>query len=225
MCPVAWCSADPCASACCKLVVWIVPVGTCYDWFKVQLAKSQLPQSLFCSYQSSSCAKPINTKPWATAAEKAVLECTESCWCFCYLGGRLQCGGACTVFNGRFVFFFVCFGWKWIKNPNEDPTRCARFRYAQMPEGTTTPSVLTANLGANSGSANDFRIACCFLARFAGGSEVLGNGAAAMMWDFTVYNLSQMDASRAADTATSRHTRVEAVKPCPFRKEGCCAPC
>ena len=122
--------------------------------------------------------------------------------------------------------FFVCFGWKCIKNPNEDPTRCAGFRYAQMPGGEpprhqSSQQILEQILG----SANDFRIACCFLARFAGGSEVLGNGAACHDVGFTVYNLSQMDASRAANAATSRHTRVEAVKPCPFRKEGCCAPC
>lgn len=45
------------------------------------------------------------------SSSKSSFEMSKSCWCFWYLGGRLQCGGASTVFNKQFVFFlFVLVG-------------------------------------------------------------------------------------------------------------------
>lgn len=224
MCPVAWCSADPCASACCKLVVWIVPVGTCYDWFKVQLAKSQLPQSLFCSYQSSSCAKPINTKPWATAAVKAVLKCpnhvdVSDIWVADF--NVVEPPQSLTSSLCFFCLFWLEMDQKSKWRPHKMCWVSVRTNAGGNHHAISPHSKSWSKFWVSQWLQDSMLLPCPLRGRL----RSIGQWCCGHDVGFTVYNLSQMDASRAANAATSRHTRVEAVKPCPFRKEGCCAPC
>lgn len=143
--------------------------------------------------------------PWATAAVKAVLKCTDHVDVSDIWVADFNVVEPAQSLTSSWVFVWVGKGSKiQMKTPQDvlgfGTHKCRRepprhqssqqifeqilSQQERMSGACKSSSTLTI-VSLETKHANDFRIACCFLARFAGGSEVLGNGAAAMMWDLT----------------------------------------